>query len=123
MKQTVSELRAALVLIEAEGLGEVEVRILQYAGGIDEAYLVLPVAPGEPGAPVMLETGLDIRMKQSVTELRQTLEELESKGFGESEVHVMQYAGGDDEPCYVNPVKPSGAGEPVMLETRYVRSY
>lgn len=57
----------------------------------------------------------------TVTELRQQLQLLENLGHGNSEIHVMQYAGGDDEPCYLRPVPPETLGDPVVFETLFVK--
>lgn len=67
---------------------------------------------------------LDWRLDPSahtVKGLRKALERLEALGFADNEVHVMQYAGGDDEPCYVQPVVPETTGGNVMLQTVFVK--
>ena len=57
----------------------------------------------------------------NVKELRAELQKLEAEGYGEAEVQVMQYAGGDDAPCDVKPTLPAHPGGPVMLETTFAR--
>ncbi len=57
----------------------------------------------------------------NLSELIADLQKLEAAGYGQSEVHVLQYAGGDDEPCNVKPVAPEYEGGPVMLHTTFVR--
>lgn len=66
-------------------------------------------------------TAMSANFPQTITEMRKMLEELEAQGHGDSEPHVMQYAGGNDEPCLMRPVAPANVGEPVMFETRFVR--
>lgn len=57
----------------------------------------------------------------TVKEMREALELLEAQGFGDRELLVMQYAGGDDEAAYMNPVAPTADYEPVVMQTRFVR--
>lgn len=56
----------------------------------------------------------------NVKELIAELQKLEAAGHGDAEVHVMQYMGGDYEPCDVKPTVPEYEGGPVMLETTSV---
>lgn len=54
--QTVTELRKLLEQLEAQGHGDSEPQVMQYAGGDDAPCNLRPVAPANVGEPVMFET-------------------------------------------------------------------